>query len=90
MRSGKIIQTFDIELGTVKVYQLKGRDVREIMRMSKDLAATELPEMTALRSTTVNDKDLTMDMLDDMSASDYMAILNAQGANFTPTTPAAL
>jgi hypothetical protein len=90
MRGNKILQTFDIELGKVKVYQLKGRDVREIMRMSKDLSTTELPEITALRSTTVNDKELTMDMLDDMSAADYMAVLNAQSANFTPTIPAAI
>lgn len=89
MRKNKVLDSFNTDLGEVKIYQLKGRDVREIMRMSKDLSAIELPEMIALRSTTVADKDLTMDMLDDMCAADYMAILNAQSANFTRTMPAA-
>lgn len=89
MRKNKVLESFNTELGEAKVYQLKGRDVREVMRMSKDLSAVELPEIIALRSTTIGDKDLTMDMLDDMTAADYMAILNAQGANFTHTTPSA-
>lgn len=85
----KLLTELQLEAGKVSVYQLKGRDIRELMRMSKDVSGAELPELAALKSTCIDGKDLTMDMLDDMSASDYLAILKAQEANFTVMTPAA-
>ena len=90
MNNRKILLTVDLEEGGVaKVYQLKGRDVRELIRMSKDLTSADLLEMAALKSTLIDDKALTMDILDDLSAVDYFAILKAQDANFIVMSPAA-
>lgn len=90
MKNRKLLQTLELEAGVAKIYQLKGRDIRELLRMSKDLNNADLAELVAIKSTLFEDKDLTMDILDEMSAADYLAILNAQNANFTVTTNTAI
>ena len=84
-----LLQEFDLRAGKAKVYRLKGRDVRDFIRMAqkeKDSVLIDVEEAAALKSTTLNDKPLTIDMLDELDSDDYMAVLQAQAGNFTPTT----
>lgn len=84
-----LLQELDLRAGKAKVYRLKGRDVRDFIRMAqkeKDSVLLDVQEAAALKATTLNDKPLTMDVLDELDSDDYMAILQAQAENFTPTT----
>ena len=84
-----LLQELDLRAGKAKVYRLKGRDVRDFIRMAqkeKDSVLLDVQEAAALKATTLNDKPLTIDMLEELDSDDYMAILQAQAGNFTPTT----
>lgn len=84
-----LLQEFDLRAGKAKVYRLKGRDVRDFIRMAqkeKDSVLLDVQEAAALKATTLNDKPLTIDMLEELDSDDYMAVLQAQAENFTPTT----
>ncbi len=84
-----LLQELDLRAGKAKVYRLKGRDVRDFIRMAqkeKDSVLLDVQEAAALKATTLNDKPLTIDMLEELDSDDYMAVLQAQAENFTPTT----
>lgn len=84
-----LLQELDLRAGKAKVYRLKGRDVRDFIRMAqkeKDSVLLDVQEAAALKATTLNDKPLTIDMLEELDSDDYMALLQAQAENFTPTT----
>lgn len=84
-----LLQELDLRAGKAKVYRLKGRDVRDFIRMAqkeKDSVLLDVQEAAALKATTLDDKPLTMDMLDELDSDDYMTVLQAQAENFTPTT----
>ena len=84
-----LLQGLDLRAGKAKVYRLKGRDVRDFIRMAqkeKDSVLLDVQEAAALKATTLNDKPLTIDMLEELDSDDYMAVLQAQAENFTPTT----
>lgn len=84
-----LLQELDLRAGKAKVYRLKGRDVRDFIRMAqkeKDSILLDVQEAAALKATTLNDKPLTIDMLEELDSDDYMAVLQAQAENFTPTT----
>lgn len=84
-----LLQELDLRAGEAKVYRLKGRDVRDFIRMAqkeKDSVLLDVQEAAALKATTLNDKPLTIDMLEELDSDDYMAVLQAQAENFTPTT----
>lgn len=81
------LETLNLTCGTVVIHQLYGIDMRSILSMYGGKASqVDLSEAAALRSTTVNGKPLTMDMLDEMPASDYLEIMGAQVKNFQSTT----
>lgn len=84
-----LLQEIDLRAGKAKVYRLKGRDVRDFIRMAqkeKDSVLLDVQEAAALKATTLNDKPLTIDTLEELDSDDYMAVLQAQAENFTPTT----
>ena len=84
-----LLQELDLRAGKAKVYRLKGRDVRDFIRMAqkeKDSVLLDVQEAAALKATTLNDKPLTIDTLEELDSDDYMAVLQAQAENFTPTT----
>ena len=84
-----LLQELDLRAGKAKVYRLKGRDVRDFIRMAqkeKDSVLLDVQEAAALKATTLNDKPLTIEMLEELDSDDYMAVLQAQAENFTPTT----
>lgn len=84
-----LLQELDLRAGKAKVYRLKGRDVRDFIRMAqkeKDSVLLDVQEAAALKATTLNDKPLTIDMLEELDSDDYMDVLQAQAENFTPTT----
>lgn len=84
-----LLQELDLRAGKTKVYRLKGRDVRDFIRMAqkeKDSVLLDVQEAAALKATTLNDKPLTIDTLEELDSDDYMAVLQAQAENFTPTT----
>lgn len=84
-----LLQELDLRAGKAKVYRLKGKDVRDFIRMAqkeKDSVLLDVQEAAALKATTLNDKPLTIDMLEELDSDDYMAVLQAQAENFTPTT----
>lgn len=84
-----LLQELDLRAGKAKVYRLKGRDVRDFIRMAqkeKDSVLLDVQEAAALKATTLNDKPLTIDTLEELDSDDYMAMLQAQAENFTPTT----
>ena len=84
-----LLQELDLRAGKAKVYRLKGRDVRDFIRMAqkeKDSVLLDVQEAAALKATTLIDKPLTIDMLEELDSDDYMAVLQAQAENFTPTT----
>lgn len=84
-----LLQELDLRAGKAKIYRLKGRDVRDFIRMAqkeKDSVLLDVQEAAALKATTLNDKPLTIDMLEELDSDDYMAVLQAQAENFTPTT----
>lgn len=88
-----LLQELDLRAGKAKVYRLKGRDVRDFIRMAqkeKDSVLLDVQEAAALKATTLNDKPLTIDMLEELDSDDYMAVLQAQAENFTPTTVPAI
>ena len=90
MATGRtLLQELDLRAGKAKVYRLKGRDVRDFIRMvqkEKDSVLLDVQEAAALKATTLNDKPLTIDILEELDSDDYMALLQAQAGNFTPTT----
>lgn len=84
-----LLQELDLRAGKAKVYRLKGRDVRDFIRMAqkeKDSVLLDVQEAAALKATTLDDKPLTMDTLDELDSDEYMTLLRAQEGNFTPTT----
>lgn len=91
MKDAKILKEFEISAGLVKVHQLKGKDLRPILQAVKkggSLDEVEMMELCLLRCVTIDDKPLGMDQLDEMSASDYLALLRAAEVNFTTMSPA--
>ena len=84
-----LLQELDLRAGKAKVYRLKGRDVRDFIRMAqkeKDSVLLDVQEAAALKATTLDDKPLTMDMLDELDSDEYMTLLRAQEGNFTAMT----
>ena len=84
----KLISELDLSCGHVKVFQLYGRDARDMMRvMSGGGDSTEALEMLATRCAVVGDAALTLPMLEEMSFEDYLNLIKAIQVNFTPMEP---
>ena len=84
----KLLSELDLSCGHVKIFQLYGRDARDMMRcMSGGGDSTEALEMLATRCCVIGDAVLTLPMLEEMSFEDYLQLLKAIQVNFTPTEP---
>lgn len=84
----KLRSELELPCGHVKIFQLYGRDARDMVRvMSKGGDSTEAMEMLATLCVTVNDASLTLPMLEEMEFEDYLRLIQELQVNFTPTAP---
>ena len=85
-----LLKEIDLKSGKACVYELYGRDAREMFRiMGAKGSMDEIICLLITRSTTVDGKPVDMEVLDAMPYSDFMALSAVMTENFTNTVPQA-
>lgn len=84
----KLRSELDLSCGHVKIFQLYGRDARDMMRcMSGGGDSTEALEILATRCAVIGGDSISLQTLEEMSFEDYLELMKAIQVNFTPMEP---
>ena len=84
----KLRSELDLSCGHVKIFQLYGRDARDMMRcMSGGGDSTEALEILATRCAVIGGDSINLQTLEEMPFEDYLELMKAIQVNFTPMEP---
>ena len=82
----KLLKELDLQCGKACIYELYGRDAREMFRiMSAKGGMDEIVCMLLMRSATIDGKAIDLESLDNMPYADFMALSAEMTENFTTT-----
>lgn len=86
MSDRKVLKEFGTDGYSITILEAKGADARQFMQMKEAGAGNaEMQEVLACRTTLLDGKPVTQDMLADLPMRVYIEIMKAQMVNFTST-----